>query len=106
MSLAFGSRHSCDGSVGSDRASASPCAARDRPWVLVASVLGSSLAFIESSIVNLALPALQLDLGLGSVELQWIVNAYLLMLGSLLMIGGAAGDRIGLKSVYLAGLTL
>ncbi len=104
MSLAFGSRHSCD--QGGDAARGSPCAARDRPWVLIASVLGSSLAFIESSIVNLALPALQLDLDLGSIELQWIVNGYLLMLGSLLMIGGAAGDRIGLKSVYVVGLAL
>lgn len=106
MSLAFGSRHSCDRTPDGDRNGQSPCSANERRWVLVASVLGSSLAFIESSIVNLALPDLQLDLNLGSIELQWIVNSYLLMLGSLLMIGGAAGDRLGLKAVYVAGLVL
>lgn len=74
--------------------------------MLAASVLGSSLAFIEGSVVNLALPDLQFDLELGSIGLQWIVNSYLLMLGSLLLIGGAAGDRAGLKIVYVAGLAL
>lgn len=106
MSIACGSRHSCDQSPNAAHTVETPCAKRDRAWVLAASVLGSSLAFIESSIVNLALPDLQLDLDLGSIELQWIVNSYLLMLGSLLMIGGASGDRIGLRRVYLLGLAL
>ena len=74
--------------------------------MLAASVLGSSLAFIESSIISLALPSLQSDLAIDAVELQWVVNAYLLTLSSLMLIGGSAGDRLGLRRIYIAGLFL
>ncbi len=102
MALSFGIRQPCD-----DRGPArgeNPCAARDRPWVLTVAVLGSSLAFVESSIVNLALPSLQADLSLDSASLQWVVNAYLLTLSAFLLVGGASGDRFGLRRVYLLGL--
>lgn len=104
MALSFGIRQPCD-----DRGAAhgeKPCAAGDRPWVLAVAVLGSSLAFIESSIVNLALPSLQSDLNLDSASLQWVVNAYLLTLSAFLLVGGASGDRFGLRRVYVAGLVL
>jgi len=104
VSIVFGTRQPCD--EGAQQATEAPCAARTRPWVLGVAVLGSSLAFIESSIVNLALPDLQTDLGLDALSLQWIVNSYLLALSALLLIGGAAGDRFGLRRVFVIGLTL
>lgn len=104
MSLAYGLRQPCDGKpVGG---SCEPCAESTRRWVLIVSVLGSSLAFIEGSIVNLALPALQADLELDSVGLQWVVNAYLLALSSLVLVGGAAGDRFGIRQIFVLGLVL
>lgn len=105
MSLAYGTRHPCD-SVAPGRVPCTPCARRDRPWVLAVAILGSSLAFIEGSVVNLALPAIQTDLGIGSAALQWVVNAYLLVLGAFLLIGGAAGDRFGLRRMFVAGTAL
>ena len=104
MSIVFGTRQPCD--QGAGPAAEAPCAARTRPWVLGVAVLGSSLAFIEGSIVNLALPDLQADLGLDALALQWVVNSYLLALSALLLIGGAAGDRFGLRRVFVIGLTL
>lgn len=78
-------------------------AARKR-WVLIATVLGSSLTFIDGSALGVALPAIQSDLGAGPAAVQWISNAYLLMLGALVLIGGAAGDRFGRRRVFLIGV--
>lgn len=74
--------------------------------VLAGTVLGSSLAFIDSSAVNLTLPVIQQRLGGGLGAAQWIVNAYALMLGSLVLAGGAAADRYGRKRVFIAGVVL
>jgi EmrB/QacA subfamily drug resistance transporter len=80
------------------------CAARDKPWVLAATILGSSMAFIDGSVVSVALPAMQADLA-GSVQaVQWIVNGYTLMLGALILIGGSAGDRFGRRRVFVIGV--
>jgi EmrB/QacA subfamily drug resistance transporter len=73
-------------------------------WVLLATVLGSSLAFIDSTVVNIALPAIGDDLGGGAAGLQWTVNGYALSLASLILLGGALGDRFGRKRVYLIGV--
>ncbi|HQA69553.1 MAG TPA: hypothetical protein PK801_14605, partial [Aggregatilineales bacterium] len=64
-------------------------------WVLVATILASSMAFIDGTALNVALPAIQADLNATGRDLLWIVNAYLLMLASLLLVGGALGDRFG-----------
>jgi EmrB/QacA subfamily drug resistance transporter len=80
-----------------------PCPERDKPWVLATAIFGSSLVFIEGSVVNLALPALQSDLDASSTGLQWVINAYLLMLGSFMLIGGSLGDRYGLRRIFLVG---
>jgi EmrB/QacA subfamily drug resistance transporter len=74
--------------------------------VLAGTVLGSSLAFIDSSAVNLTLPVIQQRLGGGLAAAQWIVNAYALMLGALVLAGGAAADRYGRKRVFLVGVVL
>ena len=73
-------------------------------WILVATVLGSSLTFIDGSALGVALPAIQRDLGAGPAAAQWISNAYLLTLGALVLIGGAAGDRFGRRRVFLIGV--
>lgn len=95
----------CDEGVIRGAASdARSCAERAKPWVLAATIVGSSMAFIDSSVVNVALPAIQADLAAHVREAQWIVNAYMLMLGSLILVGGAAGDRFGRRRVFIAGV--
>ena len=78
------------------------CAERAKPWVLAATILGSSLAFIDGSVVNVALPAMQQQLSASLGEMQWVVNAYTLLLAALILLGGAAGDRFGRRRVRLS----
>ena len=78
----------------------------DKRGTLVATVAGSSLAFVVGSIINVALPAMQDEFSVGAAGAQWIVNAYLLPLGALVLIGGAIGDRYGRKRVFQAGLVI
>ncbi|MBI2768461.1 MAG: MFS transporter [Burkholderiales bacterium] len=78
-------------------------------YALAATVLGSSMAFVDGSVVNVALPAMQRQLASGAgglAAMQWVVNAYLLALGSLVLIGGALGDRYGRRKIFLAGVAL
>ena len=76
----------------------------DERGTLVATVLGSSLAFVVGSIVNVALPSMQRSLDTDAAGAQWIVNAYLLPLGALVLIGGALGDHYGRKRLFQIGL--
>ena len=78
--------------------------ARTAPFVLAATILASSMAFIDSSIAGIALPAIGLDLGASFQALQWVVNAYTLMLGGLILVGGAVGDRFGRRRIFLIGM--
>jgi EmrB/QacA subfamily drug resistance transporter len=87
-------------------AGAAPCAAASRPWVLAATILASAMAFIDGSVVTIALPVLQRELDAGFAALQWVVNGYTLFLGALLLVGGAAGDRFGRRRVFLGGTVL
>src|SRR5690348_9470216 len=73
-------------------------------WTLVASILGSSMAFIDGSVVNVALPSIQADLGGGLATQQWVVDAYLLTLGSLILVGGSLGDIFGEVRVFVIGV--
>jgi EmrB/QacA subfamily drug resistance transporter len=75
-------------------------------WVLVATILGSSMVFIDSTVVNVVLPVLQADLHATSVDLQWIVIGYTLFLSSLLLVGGSLGDHYGRRRIFLAGVVL
>jgi EmrB/QacA subfamily drug resistance transporter len=70
----------------------------------VACILGSVIVFIDSTVVNVALPAIQRDLGGGLALQQWVADAYLLTLGSLLLVGGSLGDLFGARRVFLAGI--
>ena len=73
-------------------------------WVLAATVLGSGMAFLDGTVVNVALPAIGRDLDAGLSGLQWTLDAYLLTLGALLLLGGALGDRYGRRRVFEVGL--
>jgi EmrB/QacA subfamily drug resistance transporter len=73
-------------------------------WTLVASILGSSMAFIDGSVVNVALKAIEHDLGGGLASQQWVVDAYLLTLGSLILVGGSLGDIYGELHVFAVGV--
>jgi EmrB/QacA subfamily drug resistance transporter len=72
--------------------------------VLVACILGSVIVFVDSTVVNVALPAIQDDLGGGLALQQWVVDAYLLTLGSLLLVGGSLGDLFGARRLFLLGI--
>ena len=74
-----------------------------RPWVLATAIVASAMAFIDGSVVNIALPVLQRELDAGLGALQWVVNGYTLFLAALLLVGGAAGDRFGRRRVFVAG---
>lgn len=92
-----------EGVVHSGRSGA-PCGRAAEPWVLAATILGSSMAFIDGTAVNVALPALQTHLGATVAEVQWVVEAYTLFLSSLLLVGGALGDRFGRRRIFLLGV--
>jgi EmrB/QacA subfamily drug resistance transporter len=81
-------------------------ACRHKRLALAATILGSSMAFIDGSVVNVALPAIQTELTASVAAMQWVVNAYLLMLGSLVLVGGAMGDKLGRRTVFIAGIVL
>lgn len=73
-------------------------------WVLAATILGSSMAFIDGTVVNVALPALQNELHVAVADVQWVVEAYLLLLSALLLVGGALGDHYGRRRIFLVGI--
>ena len=80
------------------------CATSSRPWVLAATILGSSMAFIDSTIVNVALPALQSTLHATVVDVQWVIESYGLFLSALILVGGALGDSVGRRAMFLLGV--
>jgi len=80
-----------------------PCSPATARWVLAATILGSSVAFIDAMVVNVALPVIQEDLGASVSSAQWIVEAYALFLSSLVLVGGSLGDRLGRRRIFIAG---
>jgi EmrB/QacA subfamily drug resistance transporter len=73
-------------------------------WTLIATILGSSIVFIDATVVNVALPRIQADLGGGLAAQQWVVDAYLLTLGSLILVGGSLGDIFGEVRLFTLGV--
>ena len=76
------------------------------PWVLIATILASSMAFIDGTVVNVALPALQTALHASVTDIQWVVESYALLLASLLLLGGSLGDLYGRRKIFLFGVLL
>jgi EmrB/QacA subfamily drug resistance transporter len=85
---------------------AEPCAPANRKWVLIATILGSALAFMDGSVVNVALPALQAAFHATSGGIQWVVQGYALFGAALLLLGGAIGDHYGRRRTYVWGVAL
>ena len=81
-------------------------ATKNGPWILAATILGTSMAFIDSTVVNVALPALQSALHATLADVQWVVESYALSLAALLLIGGSLGDRYGRRKVFAGGVLL
>jgi EmrB/QacA subfamily drug resistance transporter len=77
-----------------------------RRWTLVATVLASSMTFIDGTVVNVALPALQAGLQASMTDVQWVIEAYALLLGALILVGGSLGDQLGRKRVFLSGVAV
>jgi EmrB/QacA subfamily drug resistance transporter len=86
--------------------STAPCLAASRPFILAATILASAMAFIDGSVVTIALPAIERELSAPFETLQWVVNGYTLTLGSVILIGGAAGDRYGRRRILLIGIVI
>ena len=75
-------------------------------WSLVVAILGSTMAFVDGTVVNVALPIMQKSLGGTVSQMEWIVEAYAVLLAALVLVGGALGDRLGRRRVFLVGVTL
>jgi len=75
-------------------------------WVLTATILGTSMAFIDGTVVNVALPVVQRELRATGADVQWVVEAYALFLAALILVGGALGDRYGRRSIFTLGVTI
>src|SRR5216683_2570439 len=73
-------------------------------WTLGATIVGSSMTFIDATVVNVALPALQADLHATITDVQWVIEAYALFLGALILVGGSMGDQFGRKRVFVLGV--
>jgi MFS family permease len=93
----------CDEGVIRSAPADAPYVKGAKAWILAATILGSSMVFIDGTTVNVALPALQADLGASVVDVQWIINAFTLFLAALILLGGSLGDRLGRKRVFMAG---
>lgn len=94
----------CDEALILSGSAAAPCLEKSRPWVLVATILGSSLTFIDGTVVNVALPALQSDLHATVVDVQWVIESYGLFLSALILVGGALGDSLGRRLMFVLGV--
>jgi EmrB/QacA subfamily drug resistance transporter len=96
----------CDEQVIRSARGAADCTARQRRWVLVATILASVIAYIDESVVNVALPVISKDLATSVAVIQWVINAYTLCLAAFLLVGGAAGDQLGRRRVFVIGIAI
>jgi len=96
----------CDEGVIRSGQSGKPCAPKSGPWILAATILASSMAFIDSTIVNVATPTLQSSFHTNVIDVQWVIESYGLFLAALILVGGALGDRLGRRLVFLSGVVI
>jgi EmrB/QacA subfamily drug resistance transporter len=99
-------RPPCDEPLIRSRPAVAPCSKPAERWVLVATILGSSMAFIDGTVVNVALPALQQELNANVVDVQWVIEAYSLLLSAFLLTGGSLGDQFGRRRIYVLGIII
>ena len=81
-------------------------AAKSGPWILAATILGSSMAFIDSTVINVAAPKFQSAFRATVIDVQWVIESYGIFLSSLILVGGALGDRFGRRLVFLIGVVI
>ncbi len=96
----------CDEAVIRSANASAPRSKFSGRWLLAATILGSSMAFIDSTVVNVALPALQSNLHATVIGVQWVVEAYGLFLGALILAGGSLGDMFGRRRIFLVGVII
>jgi EmrB/QacA subfamily drug resistance transporter len=96
----------CDEGAIRSKPVAARCPREAEPWILAATILGSSMAFIDGTVVNVALPALQANLNATVLDVQWVVESYALFLAALILVGGSLGDRFGRRRVFSAGAAI
>ncbi len=96
----------CDEDATRTRELEIPFGAKARPWILAATILGSSMAFIDGTVVNVALPALQASFHATVVDVQWVVESYGLLLSALILVGGSLGDLFGRRLVFVVGVAI
>lgn len=82
------------------------CSGREQFWILAATILGSGMAFIDGTVVNVALPALQASFHATVVDVQWVVESYGLLLGALILVGGSLGDLFGRRRMFVLGVVI
>ncbi len=99
-------RPPCDEAVIRSGSARVPCGEKARLWILAATILGSSMAFIDSTVVNVALPALQASFRATVVDVQWVVESYGLFLGALILVGGSLGDLFGRRLIFVVGVII
>jgi EmrB/QacA subfamily drug resistance transporter len=96
----------CDAGVILSRKATALCTKTQGRWILAATILASSMAFIDGTVVNVALPFLQKNLNATVIGVQWVVEAYALFLSALLLVGGSLGDRYGRRRIFVIGVIL
>jgi MFS family permease len=96
----------CDEAVMESGDATVPCTSEAGPWILAVTILGSSVAFIDSTVVHVALPALQASPGGTVIDIQWVLEACGLLLGALILVGGSLGDRLCRRRIFLVGVTV
>src|SRR5215472_11010621 len=96
----------CDEAVVRSALADATCAAQAARWILAATILASSMAFIDGTVVNVALPALQTSLHATVVDVQWVVESYGLFLAALILLGGSLGDSFGRRAMFLTGVVV
>src|SRR5215212_4387224 len=96
----------CDEGVIRGTRISAPCRPASRPWVVAAASLGSGMAFLDSTVLNVALPAVQADLGASARDAQWVYGAFALVLSALLLVGGTLGDRYGRRRAFVVGAAI
>src|SRR5437899_12209515 len=94
----------CDENVIRSAPQTAPCAKSRGPWILAATILASSMAFIDGTVVNVALRALQTNLNATAVDVQWVIESYALLLSALLLVGGSLRDHYGRCRIVLLGV--
>jgi len=96
----------CDEAIIRAREAAKPCSKSSGRWILAATILASSMVFIDGTVVNVALPALQAQLNATVFDVQWVVESYSLLLAALLLVGGSLGDHYGRRRIFVVGVII